>query len=92
MKKWRSKLGKNEETTNCGVASRGVTVREVRTLLMANLNPNDEREFLPLAHGDPSIFPSFCTSPVAVDAVVDAFRSGRCNCYAPAVGLLPARK
>ncbi|KAJ8431621.1 hypothetical protein Cgig2_029029 [Carnegiea gigantea] len=92
MKKWRSKLGKNEETTNGGVASRGVTVREVRTLLMANLNPNDEREFLPLAHGDPSIFPSFCTSPVAVDAVLDAFRSGRFNCYAPAVGLLPARK
>lgn len=86
MQKWRFKG--NESIT----AASGITVRGVLNLLMENLNPDDERQVLALGHGDPSHFPSFRTSPLAVDAVVNALRSFRFNCYGSTVGILPARK
>ncbi|MBA0828835.1 hypothetical protein Goarm_013466, partial [Gossypium armourianum] len=45
-----------------------------------------------LGHGDPSYFPSFKTTPAAEDAIVDALRSAKHNCYAPSAGVLPARR
>ncbi|KMT11372.1 hypothetical protein BVRB_5g107030 [Beta vulgaris subsp. vulgaris] len=79
----------NNNTTS---KSRGVTVREARNMIMENLNPDDERPMLALAHGDPSIFPCFRTCPNAERAVVDALCSGNFNSYGTAVGILPARK
>lgn len=72
--------------------SRGVTVREARTMIMENLDPLDQRPMLALAHGDPSIFPCFRTCRNAETAVVDALSSGQFNSYGTAVGLPPARK
>ncbi|OMO97100.1 Aminotransferase, class I/classII [Corchorus capsularis] len=69
-----------------------ITVRGVLNMLTANLNKDDSRPIVPLAHGDPSRFPSFRTSLAAEDAVIDALRSANYNCYAPTVGILPARR
>ncbi|XVF44322.1 hypothetical protein PTKIN_Ptkin02bG0111000 [Pterospermum kingtungense] len=70
----------------------GITVRGVLNMLMQALNKQDSRPVIPLGHGDPSHFPSFRTSPAAVSAIIDSLRSAKYNCYAPAVGLLPARR
>ena len=59
---------------------------------MSNLNPQDHRPVIPLGHGDPSAFSCFRTTPIAEDAIVDALRSRKFNSYAPAVGILPARR
>ncbi|EOX99489.1 hypothetical protein QUC31_014626 [Theobroma cacao] len=73
-------------------AAAAITVRGVLNMLMGNLNEDDSRPVIPLGHGDPSHFPSFRTSPAAEDAIVDALRSAKYNCYAPTVGILPARR
>ncbi|XP_010052202.2 probable aminotransferase TAT2 [Eucalyptus grandis] len=69
-----------------------ITVRGVLYELMANLNADDGRTVVPLGHGDPSSFPCFRTAPAAEDAIVEALRSGKFNCYGPTVGILPARR
>ncbi|XP_059659812.1 nicotianamine aminotransferase 1-like [Cornus florida] len=69
-----------------------MTIRGVQSTVMANLNEADNRPMIPLAQGDPSSFTCFRTTPVAEDAIVDAVRSANFNCYAPAVGILPARR
>ncbi|KAL3754655.1 hypothetical protein ACJRO7_001845 [Eucalyptus globulus] len=69
-----------------------ITVRGILYELMANLNADDGRTVVPLGHGDPSSFPCFRTAPAAEDAVVEALRSGKFNCYGPTVGILPARR
>ncbi|CAN1351486.1 Probable aminotransferase TAT2 [Linum perenne] len=68
------------------------TIREVRFALMENLNKEDERPLIELAHGDPSKFECFRTDSAAEDAVVDAVRSGMFNSYAPSNGIVPARR
>ncbi|XP_062007654.1 nicotianamine aminotransferase 1-like [Rosa rugosa] len=68
------------------------TVRGVLTMIMQNLNKDDQRSIIPLGHGDPSAFPCFRTSISAEDAIVDSVRSGKFNCYSPSVGILPARR
>ncbi|CAN0896770.1 S-alkyl-thiohydroximate lyase SUR1 [Linum grandiflorum] len=68
------------------------TIREVRFALMENLNKEDERPLIELAHGDPSKFECFRTDSAAEDAIVDAVRSGKYNSYAPSAGILPARR
>ncbi|XP_021295337.1 tyrosine aminotransferase-like [Herrania umbratica] len=73
-------------------AAAAITVRGVLNMLMGNLNKDDSRPVIPLGHGDPSHFPSFRTSPAAEDAIVDALRSAKYNCYAPTVGILAARR
>lgn len=69
-----------------------VTVRGVLYTLLGNLNQDDPRPVIPLGHGDPSAFPCFRTTTVAVDAIVDALQSAKYNSYAPTVGILPARR
>lgn len=85
-KKWNFK-GKEELH-----AAAAVTVRGVLTQVFNSLDASDKRPVLPLGHGDPSIFPCFRTTPVAVDAISDAVRSAKFNCYSPTAGLLPARR
>ncbi|KAG5551968.1 hypothetical protein RHGRI_010154 [Rhododendron griersonianum] len=69
-----------------------ITVRSVLEKIMKNLNESDTRPVVPLGHGDPSAFPCFRTTRAAEDAIVDAVRSAKFNCYAPAVGIEPARR
>ncbi|KAJ6859855.1 hypothetical protein NC651_036233 [Populus alba x Populus x berolinensis] len=69
-----------------------ISVRGVLNRLAESLNKEDKREVIPLAHGDPSAFPCFRTTPVADEAIFDAVRSAKNNHYAPTVGLLPARR
>lgn len=85
-------INNNNGTTTSTTTPKSVTVREARNMIMENLNPQDERSMLALAHGDPSIFPCFRTCPNAENAVVQALGSGQFNSYGTAVGLLPARK
>ncbi|TYG80496.1 hypothetical protein ES288_D02G220800v1 [Gossypium darwinii] len=59
---------------------------------MGNINQDNSSVVVPLGHGDPSHFPSFRTTPAAEDAIVDALRSAKHNCYATTVGILPARR
>lgn len=59
---------------------------------MDNLNKDDNRTVVPLGHGDPSVFPCFRTCDIAEDAVVDAVRSAKYNCYAQQNGILQARR
>ncbi|XP_048127033.1 probable aminotransferase TAT2 [Rhodamnia argentea] len=73
-------------------AASAITVRGILYQLMDNLNKDDDRVVVPLGHGDPSHFPCFRTTPVAEDAIVDAVRSAKFNCYGPTVGILPARR
>ncbi|KAL0885548.1 hypothetical protein Bca101_009531 [Brassica carinata] len=49
-------------------------VPDFMNLLADNLDRNDTRPVVPLAHGDPSPYPSFRTDPTAVEAVCDALR------------------
>ncbi|KAL5998863.1 Nicotianamine aminotransferase 1 [Asimina triloba] len=69
-----------------------LTVRGTLMMIMSYLDGGDSRPTIPLGHGDPSAFPCFPTTAVAVDAVVSALRSAHYNCYAPTVGVLPARR
>ncbi|XP_048127034.1 probable aminotransferase TAT2 [Rhodamnia argentea] len=73
-------------------AASAITIRGIRYQLMDNLNKDDDRIMVPLGHGDPSHFPCFRTTPVAEDAIVDAVRSAKFNCYGPTIGILPARR
>nr|APR64143.1 hypothetical protein [Populus tomentosa] len=85
-KKWGFQANKSLSTASA------VTVRGVLNVLLDNLNKEDTRQLIPLAHGDPSAFPCFRTTTVADEAVVEAVRSAKYNHYAPTVGLLPARR
>ncbi|CAM8985422.1 unnamed protein product [Rhodiola kirilowii] len=69
-----------------------VTVRSVLYKIMANLNKDDSRSVIPLGHGDPSHFPCFRTTPVAEDAVNDAIKSAKFNCYCPHDGVPVAKR
>ncbi|XP_050248355.1 nicotianamine aminotransferase 1-like [Quercus robur] len=69
-----------------------ITVRGFLNSLMFHVNKDDDRPTVPLGHGDPSAFPSFRTTGIAEDAIVDALRTANYNCYAPTVGILPARR
>lgn len=68
------------------------TLRGVVTKLMGSVNPDDPRTILPLAHGDPAVFPVFRTSLDAENAIVDALRTGEYNCYSPGDGVEEARR
>ncbi|XP_026437443.1 probable aminotransferase TAT2 [Papaver somniferum] len=70
----------------------GITLRGVLNSLMDSRNPEDERQTITLAHGDPSAFPCFRTTQIAEDAIVDSLRSAKFNGYSPTVGILPARR
>ncbi|KAG8641358.1 probable aminotransferase TAT2 isoform X2 [Manihot esculenta] len=86
-KKWGFQSNKILNTS-----AKYMTVRGALDALMANLNKQDQRPLIPLGNGDPSTFPCFRTTSVAEDAIVDALKSAKYNCYAPKYGILPARR
>ncbi|EOA16613.1 hypothetical protein CARUB_v10004785mg [Capsella rubella] len=69
-----------------------VTMRVICFKLFAECSPDVGKVLLPLAHGDPSVYPCYRTSIHAEDAIVDVIRSGKGNSYGPAAGILPARQ
>uniref|UniRef100_J3LC40 nicotianamine aminotransferase n=2 Tax=Oryza brachyantha TaxID=4533 RepID=J3LC40_ORYBR len=69
-----------------------MSIRAVRYKISASVDDLGPRPVLPLAHGDPSVFPEFRTAADAEDAVADALRSGDFNCYPAGVGLPAARR
>ncbi|XP_010250300.1 PREDICTED: probable aminotransferase TAT2 isoform X2 [Nelumbo nucifera] len=69
-----------------------ITIRGILNMIMGALDAKDPRPTIPLGHGDPSVFPCFRTTPVAEDAIADVLRSAKFNCYAPNVGIPPARR
>ncbi|MBA0613879.1 hypothetical protein Godav_014237 [Gossypium davidsonii] len=73
-------------------AASATNVRGYFNLLTGNINQDNSSVVVPLGHGDPSHFPSIRTTPAAEDAIVDALRSAKHNCYATTVGILPARR
>ncbi|PKU71393.1 tyrosine aminotransferase [Dendrobium catenatum] len=77
--------------SNAVVNAPSTSIRSALHAVMANLDENDERPVASLGFGDPSVFPSFRTTPVAEDAIVSALRSAKFNCYAPAAGIPTAR-
>ncbi|KAJ4729767.1 Tyrosine aminotransferase-like protein [Melia azedarach] len=69
-----------------------ISIRGALDMLNGSLNKDETRSTISLCHGDPSSFPRFRTTPLAEDAVVEAVRSAKFNCYAPSIGILPARR
>ncbi|TVU32323.1 hypothetical protein EJB05_24048 [Eragrostis curvula] len=69
-----------------------ISIRAVRFKIMASVEERGPRPVLPLAHGDPSVFPAFRTAVEAEDAVAAALHTGQSNCYAAGVGLPAARR
>ncbi|PON60744.1 Pyridoxal phosphate-dependent transferase [Parasponia andersonii] len=67
-------------------------IRDIVHNIQANISANDQRSTIQLSLGDPSLFQSFQTSPVVEEALVQAIRSSKFNCYGPSLGLLPARR
>lgn len=71
-----------------------LSVRGILNMLLDNLDKAKCKitPSIMLGRGDPTEFPSFRTTPLAVDAVSDALRSFKFNSYAPTVGVLQARR
>ncbi|XP_043701445.1 nicotianamine aminotransferase 1-like [Telopea speciosissima] len=87
-KQWRFKV-KKDLTTSVS----NFNIRSVLGKLHGAIDATDPRPPpIFLGHGDPSAFPCFRTTPVAEDSIVDALRSAKFNGYAPAIGVLPARR
>ncbi|XP_059664202.1 probable aminotransferase TAT2 [Cornus florida] len=63
-----------------------ITIKGIIGLLLANVDPNDNRRVSYLGRGDPSAYSCFHTTAVAV-----ALRSHNFNGYAPIVGLPQTR-
>ncbi|KAF6158245.1 hypothetical protein GIB67_028669 [Kingdonia uniflora] len=85
-KKWRFRPNEAINT------AADITIRGVLNAIMSCLDSEDKRPVIPLGHGDPSVFPCFRTTKIADEAIVEAVRSAKFNCYSPTVGILPARK
>ncbi|KAL5861030.1 hypothetical protein ACOSQ4_002326 [Xanthoceras sorbifolium] len=73
-------------------AASSITVRGVVEAIKEKLDKEESRCMIHLGQGDPSAFPCFRTTPLAEDAIVDALRSAKFNCYSSAGGILPARR
>ncbi|KAG7622123.1 unnamed protein product [Arabidopsis thaliana] len=69
-----------------------VTMRVIVYKLFDECSLDVKKPLLPLAHGDPSVYPCYRTSILVENAVVDVLRSGKGNSYGPAAGILPARQ
>ncbi|KAL6512853.1 zinc-finger protein [Orobanche hederae] len=70
----------------------GVTNRDLINRVRGNLNKYDEREIINLGNGDPTPYPSFKTTPVAEEALLEALRSTAFNGYPPPKGLSATRR
>ncbi|CAI9089337.1 OLC1v1023896C1 [Oldenlandia corymbosa var. corymbosa] len=70
------------------------TIRTILKTLIANLKGADDptRPVIQLAHGDPSVFPSFRPSKVLEDGLIEAVQSAKFNCYGPSNGIPQARR
>ncbi|CAN4104998.1 unnamed protein product [Withania somnifera] len=90
--KWRWNFEGNEEAKKASAC----TIRSYLNTLNENINKNDttttKRSVIPLSHGDPSGFPSFRTSKVSEDALLDAIQSAKCNGYPQNVDFLQASR
>ncbi|KVI04282.1 Aminotransferase, class I/classII [Cynara cardunculus var. scolymus] len=74
-------------------ATAALTMRNILEALIANMDENGTgKSMIHLGHGDPSIYPCFRTSTIVEDALVEATRSAKFNCYAPGAGIAPARR
>ncbi|CAN8273568.1 unnamed protein product, partial [Cochlearia groenlandica] len=69
-----------------------VTMRVIVYKLFDLCTPDVKKTLLPLAHGDPSVYPCFRTSNIVENAVSDVLHTGKGNSYGPGTGILPARK
>uniref|UniRef100_A0A7C9B167 Aminotransferase class I/classII large domain-containing protein n=1 Tax=Opuntia streptacantha TaxID=393608 RepID=A0A7C9B167_OPUST len=92
-KEWGLKLNRVKRSEMKAGEGR-VAIKTMVQMLRSNaaINHDDQRPLIPMAHGDPSPFPSFRTAAAAVDSVVNALRSARFNGYCANSGLLPARE
>uniref|UniRef100_A0A7C9AXL5 Aminotransferase class I/classII large domain-containing protein n=1 Tax=Opuntia streptacantha TaxID=393608 RepID=A0A7C9AXL5_OPUST len=90
-KEWGLKLNRVKRSEMKAGEGR-VAIKTMVQMLRSNaaINHDDQRPLIPMAHGDPSPFPSFRTA--AADSVVNALRSARFNGYCANSGLLPARE
>ncbi|KAJ4788727.1 Tyrosine aminotransferase [Rhynchospora pubera] len=84
--RWR--FGENKAVEAAG----GRSIRGTLNKVLSSVDENGPRPVIPLGHGDPSMFPSFRTPPIAEEAIVEAVRSAQFNNYAPTNGVLPARR
>lgn len=74
-------------------AAAAITVRNILQAIIGNIDETRTgKPMIHLGHGDPSVYPCFQTSTVVEDALVEAIRSSKYNCYAPGVGIIPARR
>ncbi|XP_022947022.1 tyrosine aminotransferase-like isoform X2 [Cucurbita moschata] len=76
----------NEELNKSSLSVRGTL-----SLLSKHLNADDPRPVVPFGLADPSVYPSFRTSPSFVQPLVDAVNSGSFNSYPSSHVILPAR-
>ncbi|KAL6899678.1 hypothetical protein ACP4OV_006336 [Aristida adscensionis] len=83
---------RGKEGAVAAAAGDTLSIRAVRTKIGASVDARGPRPVLPLAHGDPSVFPAYRTAAEAEDAVAAALRSGQFNCYPGGVGLPAARR
>jgi tyrosine aminotransferase len=85
-KRWR--FGPNKALAAAG----GRSIRGTLNKVIACVEETGPRPVITLGNGDPSVFPSFRTTSIAEDAIVETVRSAQYNNYAPTNGLLPARQ
>ncbi|XP_071691328.1 nicotianamine aminotransferase 1-like [Rutidosis leptorrhynchoides] len=87
LQKWGFK--ENKEVN----AAAALTVRHILEAIIQNVDETKTgKPKIHLGHGDPSVYPCFQTSTVVEDALVESIRSTKFNCYAPGVGIDPARR
>ncbi|KAF7800743.1 tyrosine aminotransferase-like [Senna tora] len=84
---WRFKGNEKLNEASC------ISIRGILSTVRQSLNNEDSRPIVPLGHGDPTASPCFRTTTAALDAMVDAVRSGNYNNYCPSpLGHFPARR
>ncbi|XP_062153625.1 probable aminotransferase TAT2 [Alnus glutinosa] len=69
-----------------------ISVRGVLNQLMADRDKDDQRSAIPLGGADPTMFPSYQTTPSVADAIADAVRSFKFNCYPPTAGVAEGKR
>ncbi|KAJ3672323.1 hypothetical protein LUZ60_007044 [Juncus effusus] len=82
--RWR--FGANEALSGAG----GVSIHGTLNKLFACVE--DKSALIRVGYGDPSVYPSFRTTQVVEEAVVEAVRSAEHNRYSPTVGVPSARR
>ncbi|GJV49574.1 tyrosine/nicotianamine aminotransferase, pyridoxal phosphate-dependent transferase [Tanacetum coccineum] len=74
-------------------AAAAITMTNILETIKGNIDEKETaKQLIQLGYGDPSTHPSFRTSTIVEDALVEAIQSAQFNCYAPSVGINPARR